>query len=173
MTENGGIEVSQVIGHMKKKGSFKIVIIGFILGLCLLLLGSFAFKDEGKTDSVGEAASTVGFEEYKQGIISEIESLCLGIEGVKSAKATVFFDDVGGSIYAQNTQIGNTNKTEYVIVGSGSGSHALYLGESLPDLSGVGVVCDTGGDDNIKNEISLLLSSLYGLPLTRVYVGEG
>ena len=173
MTENGGVEISQVIGHMKKKGSFKIVIIGFALGLCLLLLGSFVFKDEEQNESAVESASAVGFEEYKQSIISEIESLCLGIDGVKSAKATVFFDGVGGSVYAQNTQVGNTNKTEYVIIGSGSSSHALYLGESLPNLSGVGVVCDTGGDDNVKNEISLLLSSLYGLPLTRVYVGEG
>ena len=173
MTQNGGIEVSQVIGHMKKKGSFKIVIIGFALGLCLLLLGSFVFKDEDGNSSASENATTVGFEEYKRSIVAEIESLCLGIEGVKSVKATVFFDGVGESIYAQNSQIGNTNKVEYVIIGSGSNSHALYLGESLPTLSGVGVVCDTGGNDSLKNEISLLLSSLYGLPLTRVYVGEG
>ena len=94
MTQNGGIEVSQVIGHMKKKGSFKIVIIGFALGLCLLLLGSFVFKDEDEKSSASETVTTVGFEEYKRSIVAEIESLCLGIEGVKSVKATVFFDGV-------------------------------------------------------------------------------
>jgi hypothetical protein len=60
-----------------------------------------------------------------------------------------------------------------VIIGSGSSAHALYLGESLPKLSGIGVVCNTGGSTEKRNELLLLLSNAYGLPMTRIYVSEG
>lgn len=169
-------EIVGVVNHMKKKGSLKIVIIGFIVGLALLLIGSFAFgeKQNTVTDSPNDTSvSYTSFLEYKERIRNEIENACLSVRGVKSAHAVVFFDGIGESIYAQNTQSGNTNKNEYVIIGSGSNSHALYLGESLPPLSGIGVVCETGGSDAVKNEIAALLSAAYGLPLTRIYVSEG
>ena len=173
MSQSSGIEVGQVIGHMKKKGSFKIVLIGFVLGLVLLVLGSLFFNEGDKAEESDVGRSSVTLQTYKLELTKEIESLCLGVDRVNSVKVVVFFDGEGGSIYAQNIQDGNTYKSEYVIIGSGSQSHALYLGESLPKLSGVGVVCDTGDDSRVRNEISLLISSVYGLPLTRVYVTEG
>lgn len=161
---------------MKKKGTLRIVIIGFAVGIALLIAGSFAFgsnNGEKSSDSESTAHSAVSFAEYKEEVRREIEEACLKVRGVNSAHAVVFFDGAGESIYAQNTQTGNTQKNEYVIIGSGSGSHALYLGESLPIISGIGVVCDTGGSDSVKNEIAALLAAAYGLPLTRVYVSEG
>ena len=175
MSQNTPVEIGNVVGHMKKKGSFKIIVIGFVLGLSLLLIGSFAFGDKeqsAETDDIGPGISE-SLEEYKAKLLREIESICLGVDGVQSVKAAVYFDEGGGSIYAQNTQIGNTEKNEYVIIGSGSGAHALYIGESLPKISGIGIVCETGGREDLKNELALLLSSLYGLPLTRIYVCEG
>jgi hypothetical protein len=173
MSQSSGIEVGQVIGHMKKKGSFRVVTVGFVLGLVLLILGSVFFKD-GKSSETTEAARiSFSVQAYKQELMQEIESICLKVEQVKSVKVIVFFDEIGGSVYAQNVQDGGTYKSEYVIVGSGSGSHALYLGESLPELSGVGIVCDTGDSARIRSELSMLISSVYGLPLTRVYVSEG
>ena len=158
---------------MKKKGSFKVVTVGFVLGIILLILGSVFFKDSKPSGETEGTQIQFSLQIYKQELTQEIESLCLGVESVKSVKAVLFFDGVGGSVYAQNVQDVNTYKSEYVIIGSGSNSHALYLGESLPELSGIGVVCDTGDDERVRNELSLLLSSIYGLPLTRVHVSEG
>ena len=163
------------INHMKKKGTFKVVLIGIALGVVLLLAGSFFFseRDSGDKNTNEENMQRIDFLDYKESIIREIESICLEVKGIRSARAVVFFDGVGESVYAQNTQSGSQEKVEYVIIGSGSNAHALYIGESLPDLSGIGVVCDTGGNESLKNEIAALLSAAYGLPLTRVYVSEG
>ncbi len=168
-------DIMGAVSHMKKKGTLKIVIIGFVVGIALLIMGSFAFGGDGEksSDNENSAQFSVSFGEYKESVRQEIEQTCLKVRGVNSAHAVVFFDGAGESIYAQNTQSGNTEKNEYVIIGSGSGSHALYLGESLPPISGIGVVCDTGGSDSVKNEIAALLAAAYGLPLTRVYVSEG
>lgn len=172
----GSREIVGAVSHMKKSGTLRPVIIGSVIGVVLLLIGSFAFSYPKDSKTAGEQESKsplVGFWEYKDRTEREIESLCVSVYGVRSAHAVVFFDGVGGSIYAQNTQQGSTTKNEYVIVGSGSNSHALYIGESLPKISGIGVVCDTGGNTAKLNEVASLISAAYGLPLTRVYVASG
>lgn len=175
---NEARDVMGTVAHMKKNGTLKLLIIALSVGIVLLIVGSFIFPDEQKPSadiSDTEGTKLIGFFEYKDMLEGEIESICLGVSGVKKVKAVVFFSEVGGSLYAQNTQSGGagSDKNEYVIIGSGSNAHALYLGESLPTLSGIGVVCDTGGDITKRNEILALLSSAYGLPMTRIYVSEG
>ncbi len=162
--------------HMKKSGTLKILILVLSAALILLAVGSiFSTREEkGELSDTKEGEGVIGFFEYKEMLEREIEGICIGVLGVESANAIAFFSEVGGSVYAQNTQSGNMSqdKSEYVIIGSGSNAHALYLGESLPRLSGIGVVCKTGGDETKRNEILLLLSSAYGLPMTRIYVSE-
>ena len=175
MTERSS-DIVGAVSHMKKKGTLKIVVVGFAVGVALLVIGSLAFNEngDGSADNGGETApSYSSFVEYKESIRREIEETCMRVKGVSGVHAVVFFDGAGESVYAQNTQSGNNEKNEYVIIGSGSGAHALYLGESLPAISGIGIVCNTGGSDATKNEIAALISATYGLPLTRVYVSEG
>lgn len=174
MADNTGIEPSGVVNHMKKKGSLKIIIFGLILGVALLFIGGFVLPDgESKSNKESEnEGERYDFSEYKEEIRREIEKICLSVHGVRSVSAVVCFDGVGESIYAVNLQSGNSEKTEYVVIGSGSNAHALYLGESLPRLVGIGVVCDTGGSMGVKSELATLLAATYGLPLTRVSVIE-
>ena len=175
---NEARDVMGTVAHMKKKGTLKLFIIIFAIGALLLIIGSFILPEEGESDlgadEVG-GGELIGFFEYKDLLEREVESICLSVSGVNRVDAVVFFSEVGGSLYAQNTQSGGSgsDKSEYVIIGSGSSAHALYLGESLPTLSGIGVVCDTGGSAQKRDEILVLLSSAYGLPMTRIYVSEG
>ena len=177
MNERNGLkDIVGTVSHMKKKGTFKLLIIVLAIGAVLFLVGGFlsAGGEKDSQDADDVKTELIGFFEYKKMLEGEIESLCLSVSGVKSAKAAVFFDGVGGSIYAKNehTSGKDTLKSEYVIIGSGSNAHALYLGESLPSLSGIGVVCDTDMDEGKRLEILSLLSSAYGLPMTRIYISE-
>lgn len=174
---NEARDVMGTVAHMKKKGTLKLLIIIFSIGALLLILGSFILpeEEEKKQDTQTSGNELIGFFEYKEMLEREIEGICLSVSGVERVEAVVFFSEVGGSLYAQNTQSGGSgsDKNEYVIIGSGSNAHALYLGESLPRLSGIGIVCHTGGSAEKKNELLVLLSNAYGLPLTRIYVSEG
>ena len=174
MSNGKNNELIGALSHMKRSGSLKIVVIGLVLGLGLLVVGSLGIFDGGdEEESVEEEGGYTDYLEYKEMLEEEIGQLCLSISGVDNVRAIVFFDGIGGSLYAQNTQSGSAgNKSEYVIIGSGSGSHALYLGESLPTLSGIGVVCRTGGNEEKRSELAILLSSAYGIPLNRIYVAE-
>jgi hypothetical protein len=177
MTQNNDArDIVGTVAHMKKKGTLKFLIIALSVGIAMLIIGSFVLPDDKEEVKSSESESTtiIGFFEYKKLLEDEIGGVCSTVDGVRNVSVVVFFSDVGGSIYAQNTQSGNANsqKVEYVVIGSGSNAHALYIGESLPKLSGIGVVCDTGGDLTKRNEILALLSAAYGLPMTRIYVSE-
>ena len=179
MTQNNDTrDIVGTVAHMKKNGSLKVLIIALCVGAVLFLVGSLALGDGEKAKESGEEEKReelVGFFEYKAILEEEIEKTCSSVSGVRNVSAVVFFSEVGGSLYAQNSQSGGATgneKNEYVIIGSGSNAHALYLGESLPKLSGIGIVCDTGGDLTKRNEILALLSAAYGLPMTRIYVSE-
>ena len=169
-------DVIGTVAHMKKNGTIKILTLILIVGAAMLIIGTLVFpekdSDSGVSVQDGEERH-VDFYGYKESLEAEIEALCSTVAGVGYVNAVTFFDGMGGSIYAQNTQSNSTqDKSEYVIIGSGSSSHALYIGESLPKLSGIGVVCNTGGDISKRNELVALLSAAYGLPMTRIYVTE-
>ena len=174
--KNALSDVYGTVAHMKKGGTLKILVIILIVGAVLLLVGSFFTSDEQGEVQDGQdnvVQSTIDFYEYKKALEEEIESLCGTVSGVGYVNAVTFFDEVGGSIYAQNTQSGQSQqKSEYVIIGSGQSAHALYIGESLPTLSGIGITCNTGGDIVKRNELVALLSAAYGLPMSRIYVSE-
>ena len=173
--KNAMSDVVGTVAHMKKSGTLKVLTVVAIVGAVLLILSSWIFPgdDANAENEASDDPKTIDFYEYKKGLEEEIEALCATVSGVGYVKAVTFFDGVGGSIYAQNTQTGNSQqKNEYVIIGSGSSSHALYIGESLPGLTGIGVVCNTGGDISKRNELVALLSAAYGLPMTRIYVTE-
>jgi len=175
---NEARDVMGTVAHMKKKGTLKIFIIILAVGALLLIIGSFILPEEEQNQSEAQGSGgnqLIGFFEYKEMIEREIEGICLSVSGVERVEAVVFFSEVGGSLYAQNTQSGGSgsDKNEYVIIGNGSNAHALYLGETLPTLSGIGIVCHTGGSMEKRNELLLLLSNAYGLPMTRIYVSEG
>ena len=174
--KNAASDVLGTFAYMKKNGVMKILVVVLVVGAVLLLIGSFALSDgeDAAPDAATNDTAGIDFYEYKRNLEEEIESLCSTVNGVGYVNAVTFFDGVGGSIYAQNTQnSANQSKNEYVIIGSGSNSHALYFGESLPTLTGIGVVCSTGGDITKRNELVALLSAAYGLPMTRIYVTEG
>lgn len=171
-------EKSQALGaikHMNKSGILRVVIIGAVIGIALILIGgNLGLKSEKEENTEdAEKSGYSEFLEYKEEIERELEGLCSSISGVSEVKAVVFFDDRGGSKYAQNNQSGGYGeKSEYVIIGSGSSSHALYLGEELPKICGIGVVCRTGNSESKRAELAVLISATYGLSMTRVYVSE-
>ena len=167
-------EIAGTLTYMKKRGSLKILIILLLVGIILLIIGASGLLDREKkaTDNESEGEKKFSsFFEYKISIENEVRGICESISDVDCVDVVVTFDGVGESIYAKNSQRGGSEREEYVVIGSGSGSHALYLGESLPEISGIGVVCKVGSDGK-KNEILSLLSAAYGLSMTRIYVAE-
>ena len=171
MTRQKSDEITGTLKYMKKRGSLKILIVLLTVGIALLIIGASGLldKEQKAADGGDEEKKYSSFFEYKGSVEEEVQRICESVSGVDCIGVVVTFDGVGESIYATNLQKGSSERVEYVVIGSGSSSHALYLGESLPEISGIGVVCRMG-EEGKRNEIISLLSAAYGLSMTRVYV---
>lgn len=171
--QNTGSEIIGTVNHMKKNGTFWVVMFGLIAGLILLIIGGGSFFDGDDNDdgvSSEEIADIDAFE-YKAMLEGEIVNMCKGFSGVDGAYAFVRVGGGGERIYATDKQYSNGGeREEYVIIGSGSSSHPLYLGQSLPEILGIGVI--VWGDSNkiSKSAIESMLSSAYGVAQNKVCV---
>ena len=166
-------EIKGTLTYMKDRGSLKILVILLVAGVILLIIGTSGVlgKEKKTVGSDGEEDKYSSYLKYKDAVEDEVRKICESVSGVDCVGVVVTFDGVGESIYAKNLQKGSSERIEYVVIGGGSGSHALYLGESLPEISGIGVVCSFRGEEK-QSEITSLLSAAYGLSMTRIYVAE-
>jgi hypothetical protein len=100
-----------------------------------------------------------------------VEELCNKIDGVSSTHAVVTLRGGYRAIYAANSQSGNSNsKNQIVVLGSGSNEKPLLIGYENPEIAGIGIVC-SGGDDARKREaIISVVSSAFDIGTNKIFV---
>ena len=142
-----------------------ILIVGAALGIGLLLLGGYS-REQAGTEEPAPITAREETDAYRAYLEAEIERLCASM-GLPDACVVV---TLGGS-FAQNyaTELHDGNE-EYVILGGGSSAHALLLSESAPEIVGIGVICPSGADPALLDEVVALLSTALDTPTNRIWV---
>lgn len=163
--------------NKNKNNSVKIIIIiiGAVIGVLLLVFGGYTQgnddRDEDTKDQ--EKFSTLDADEYARELEERIAILCEQMSGVDKVSVTVTLSGGYNAVYAQNSQSGGSGyKNEFVLTGSGSSESALLIGYSVPQISGVGIVCRGGGSLQTRGEIIALVSSAFGVSTNKIYVTE-
>ncbi len=161
-------------GKDLSKGKWKLwlVILGAALGILLLLFGTSNQKSEASDPKPQQTLYEPTKDEMLiyQGYLEErIKDLCQSVEGVGNATVIVMLDGGFEEVYATE---GSEEKWDYVIVGSGSSAHALFLSRNAPRIAGVGVVCQGGGSASVQEELTSLLSATLHLSSNRIHISE-
>ena len=177
MYTNGVSEITGTVGQMKKSGKLWIVVLGAIVGLGLLVVGSFdlpARKNAQKnTAAVTDEQSEL--QAYKQQLSAEIASLCGEVKGVGRVQVVVTLAGGYEYVYARDLESKTdsdsyTWEESYVIVGSGSAQSPLLLVKKQPEIAGVGIVCTGGADSRVQNELTALVSAAFGIGTNKIHV---
>ena len=173
MTGSAGSEIVGTVSHMKKKGTLWVVIFGLIAGLILLIMGGggfFSGDGDGGDEEVDDSEVVDAFE-YKSYLEGEIREVCRNFCSTNEVYVCVRVGGSGERVYAKDKQYSSGGeREEYVIIGSGSNAKPLYLGESLPEILGIGVVIKGNNLAGKKSSLEAMLSSAYGVPQNRVWV---
>lgn len=164
----------------------KIIIIIGLIGIVLMLfsssfrLASPAFAEETKEDSFIKAEENQVFE-YQQRLSEELGNMLASMEGVGRTKVMLTMDRGVQNVYAsdndireqetsrksgsdENTDKQNTEKKSCIIIRNKDGSEqALTVGKLMPKVKGVLVICDGGGDETVKENISQAVSAILGI----------
>ena len=108
---------------------------------------------------------------YAEQIEEKVEALCNKIDGVSSAHAVVTLKGGYRAIYATDAQYGSSvNKSETVLIGSGSSEKALLIGYENPEIAGIGIVCSGGDDAYVRAEIISMISAAFDLGANKIFV---
>lgn len=125
------------------RGKWILLLVG-ALGVVLILFGSLGTKEE-----VAQEDTTLGAcESYRLAMQEEAEALCKQVRGVGRVHVSVTLE---------------------------KGEVVTYTGSKVtsvtpPTVRGVAVVCDGGGSDTVRQELTALLTALFHIGANHVHI---
>ena len=146
---------------------------GAILGVLLLLLGSTANRRESEVVN-GEEKVTMDPDAYARALEARIEDICAGVSGAGKVRAAVTLKGGYRAVYAtDDKQSVSGTQSSTVLVGSGSSEEAILVCYENPEIAGVGIVCEGGGDAEVRARIVSLVSATFSIGMNKIFVAAG
>lgn len=166
-----------------------IVLLG-LAGIALIFISSAL--DPGKNeDTVPQQeinASDFSADDYKNALTEELGNMIASIEGAGKTKVMITLKGSVRDVYAADTDINgkesskkndnnenadkqNTEKKKYTIIRGKDGSEkALAIGQLVPEIKGVLVVCEGGENENVRETIINAVSAALDITNSHIYV---
>ncbi len=144
---------------------------GLVVGLALLGMLLLLLSELWPEPTPAQATASAGsdyFAEYQAQLEQRLSALIRQMEGAGQTVVMVMLENGEETIYALDTQSGQTQSQQtHVLLEDGTAlSQTVYL----PQVRGVAVVCDGGGDIRVAAQITELVSALLDLPTNRICV---
>lgn len=116
------------------------------------------------------AASASQASAYREQLEAQLQDLIGQIDGAGATTVMVTLETGEETVYATDTQSGQTQSQEtHVLLDDGT---ALAQTVYYPQVCGVAVVCDGGGDIRVAARITELVRALLDISSTRICVEQ-
>ena len=151
------------------KGRTSLAVAVGVLAMLLLLLSEL-LPGGGTQKAAASTAQTATVSQYQTQLEQQLEELISQLQGAGRTTVMVTLTTGEETVYAVDTQTGDLQQQEtHVLLQDGS---ALAETTYLPQVCGVAVLCDGGGDVRVAARITELLHSLLDLPTNRICVEQ-
>ena len=166
----------------KTKLSKKLVLTVALLlsGAVFLLLSEVGSGGEKQVSEQVSVSVTQSAEGYAEMLENRLISIISSIDGAGATKVMVTLESSGEDIYLHNSDYGENvdslgknsleRKDEYVIVDSGDGENGIVIRKTQPEIRGVAVVCQGGGNEAVRAQIVSTVTALLDISSARVSV---
>lgn len=165
-------EFTKLINRLKSdKKTLLFLIIGF-LGIFFVLI----------SENGTESNADITVETNQQNILTEnelaadVENLVEAIDGAGKAKVMITYESYEETVYAydknENTDAQGERefRSEYIVLDSGDKEDGMKVKVLLPEVRGVAVVCQGGGNPIIKEQIITAISALFNISSNKISV---
>lgn len=159
--------------NVKKDKKTILLAMGAVLGVLLLLFGSFFGE---RSESVEEKPSEIARdpEAYAREIEERVVAICSDVKGAGKVRAAVTLKGGYRAVYAtdaKNSPSGTQSST--VLVGSGSDEEAILICYENPEIAGIGIVCEGGENAEVRARIVSLVSATFSIGTNKIFVTSG
>ena len=149
------------------KGRTTLAVFVGAIAMLLLLLSELLPKASSATVP---AAKDTDARQYQTQLEEQLAELISQLQGAGKTTVMVTLTTGEETVYAVDTQTGELQQQEtHVLLQDGS---ALAETTYLPQVCGVAVLCEGGGDVRVAARITELLRSLLALPSNRICVEQ-
>ena len=118
-----------------------------VLGLVLLVVGAVGV---GEKEETATGADTSESDAYRHALEAEIAEACSQVRGVGKTKVILTIETGESYLYDGSRKTGTVP----------------------PEVRGVVIICEGGGSDRVKRELTDLVCALCHLSANRVYIAE-
>lgn len=107
---------------------------------------------------------------YRQQLEAQLQELIEQIDGAGKTTVMITLESGEETLYAVDTQSGQTQSQEtHVLLDDGT---ALAQTVYLPQIRGVAIVCEGGGDVRVAAQVTELVRALLDLSSNRIFVAQ-
>ena len=153
----------------RKQGRARLAAAVGVLAMLLILLSEL-FPQNTAAGSTKNTKSAQSSTEYQAQLENRLEHLISQMSGAGKTTVMVTLETGEEAIYALDTQSGEMQSQQtHVLLEDGS---ALTETVCLPQVCGVAVLCEGGGDIRVAARITELVSALLDLPSNRICVEQ-
>lgn len=158
------MSVKQLIDKLRSVKGIGLLAVGLAAGVILLILGNQRESAPTETAAVREEFS---FEEYENSLSERLAELIGRVDGVSGVHVMLTLERSYSEELAKDGE-------QYLTVKQSDGAQeTVMLSREAPEVKGVAVICKGGDDPNRQKQIIELISALFNLPTSRIFVSAG
>ena len=137
-----------------------------VLAMLLILISEFVPEKTEQTASSCDPSAS----DYQTQLEQRLEKLISQMDGAGKTTVMVTLETGAEAVYALDTQSGELqSQNTHVLLDDGS---ALTETVCLPQVRGVAVLCDGGGDVRVVSRVTEMIGALLNLPANRICVEQ-
>ena len=171
------------ISEKSRLGKGVLLAVVLLLAGVLMLIMSEIVPEERSVSAETESSTVqAAADEYAKRLEERLVSIISSIHGAGETRVMVTLESGSENVYLHNYDYGENNgsdgknsferKDEYVIVDGSSGEQGIVVRQSEPKIRGVAVVCEGGGNQSIKQQITETVTALLDISSARVSVAK-
>lgn len=180
------MKATEILDNIKtflsSQNKTKIIVFIGLLGMGLIMLSEFLPKSNSESEKqVAEKEISDNTDTYKRQIESELKEIIGKINGVGTLEVMVTIEGTTEYVYAEevdtdNDKDGEKTNEKYqsrIVMNEKDGDKEALVKKIIkPQISGVIIVCQGGGDLSIKERVIKAVSTALNLPAGRICVEQ-
>jgi stage III sporulation protein AG len=125
----------------------------------------------GENAGSGETAQTAYMSAYRQQLEEELAELLSQMDGVGKVQVMLTLKDSGADVLDKNVKRdGDASETDTVVYSKSDGEEPYVTNRFTPDVDGVFIVAEGGGNAVIVSNISDAVMALFGIEAHKIKI---
>ena len=159
-----------------------LIVLMLVSGIVMLLASELRNNEKTVSSELTQPTSVSDMQEYSEKLEQRLMSIISSIEGAGATRVMVTLESGGEDIYLHDSDYGENaasdgknsfeRKDEYIIIDGSSGEQGIIVRRAEPRVRGVAVVCEGGGSETVRAQITEAVTALLDISSARVSVSK-